>query len=307
MGCSVPIAFLVFNRPETTARVFAAIRAAQPSRLLVVADGPRPDRPGESDLCATVRRITELVDWPCQVERNYAEQNMGCGERVSSGLDWVFSLVEQAIILEDDCLPHPDFFPFCKKMLERYRDDERVMMVGGTNYLLDRLDMPDSYLFSRYFAIWGWATWRRAWQRYDRTMAHWPRLRNERQLSSLYSQHFMVRHLTRLFDTVFSGRLDTWDVQWFYSCLFNNGLSIVPGMNLISNIGVYGTHTGADTTHQYFPVFSLQLDALRHPPLVYPDRRYDAPFFRMTFHPVGRSVVKGYLATLCHRLHGLLR
>jgi hypothetical protein len=303
MACTVPIAFLVFNRPETTARVFEAIRAAQPSRLLVVADGPRP---GESDLCATVRRITEQIDWPCEVERNYAERNLGCGERVSSGLDWVFSLVEQAIILEDDCLPHPDFFPFCEKMLACYRDDERVMMVGGTNYLIDRLAMPDSYLFSRYFAIWGWATWRRAWQRYDRTMEHWPRLRGEKQLSSLYSQHFMVRHLTRLFDTVFSGRLDTWDVQWFYSCLFNNGLSIVPGMNLISNIGVYGTHTGADTTHQHFPVFPLQLDALRHPSLVYPDRRYDAPFFRMTFHPVGRSVVKGYLAALRHRLKGLL-
>ncbi|MCE1225460.1 MAG: glycosyltransferase family 2 protein [Geobacteraceae bacterium] len=304
MGCSVPIAFLVFNRPETTTRVFDAIRAARPSRLLVVADGPRSDRAGEDQLCAAVRRITEQVDWPCTVERNYAEQNMGCGERVSSGVDWVFSLVEEAIILEDDCLPHPDFFRFCTMMLERYREDQRVMMVGGTNYLLDRLALPDSYLFSRYFAIWGWATWRRAWQRYDRTMADWPRLRGEKQLSSLYSQQFMVRHLTRLFDTVFSGRLDTWDVQWFYSCLFNNGLSIVPGMNLISNIGVSGTHTGADTTHQFFPVFPLQLDGLRHPSLVYPDSRYDAPFFRMTFHPAGRSVVKGHLATIIDRVKG---
>lgn len=306
ISLTVPIIFMVFNRPETTGRVFAAIRDARPARLLVIADGPRADRPGEAALCAQVRSITEQIDWPCIVERNYAEQNMGCGNRVAAGLDWAFSLVEEAIILEDDCLPHPDFFRFSSMMLERYRDDQRVMMVGGTNYLLDSLKLSDSYFFSRYFAIWGWATWRRAWKLYDRHMSDWPRLRKENQLHSFYPQRFMVRHLTALFDMVARGRLDTWDVQWFFSCLFNNGLSIVPGVNLISNIGVSGTHTGTDTTHQFFPVFPMQLDQLRTDGLVYPDQRYDDVFFRKTFHPAGRSALKGYLSAIRHKLTGWL-
>lgn len=307
MSLTVPIVFMVFNRPETTGRVFAAIREARPARLLVIADGPRVDRPGEAALCAQVRGITDQIDWPCVVERNYAEQNLGCGNRVASGLDWAFSLVDEAIILEDDCLPHPDFFRFCSMMLERYRDDQRVMMVGGTNYLLDSLKRPDRYLFSRYFPIWGWATWRRAWKLYDRQMNDWPRLRREKQLDAFYSQWFMVRHLTALFDMVASGTLDTWDVQWFYSCLFNNALSIVPGVNLISNIGVSGTHTGADTTHQFFPVFPMQLDQIPAHGLVYPDQRYDAAFFRKTFHPAGSSALKGHLSTVRHKLTGWLQ
>jgi len=306
MSHTVPIVFLVFNRPETTAQVFAAIREARPARLLLIADGARPDRSGEAELCEQVRRIIDHVDWPCFVEQNYSEQNMGCRERIVTGLDWAFSLVEEAIILEDDCLPHPDFFRFCSMMLERYRDDHRVMMVGGTNYLLDSLKLSDSYLFSRYFAIWGWATWRRAWKLYDRSMSNWPRLRREKQLDSFYHQRFMVRHLTTLFDMVASGRLNTWDVQWFYSCLFNNALSIVPGVNLISNIGVSGTHTGSDTIHQFFPIFPLQLEHLHSPGLIFPDQRYDAHFFRKTFHPAGSTVLKGYLAAVRHKLIGWL-
>ncbi|MEW5957810.1 MAG: glycosyltransferase family A protein [Chloroflexota bacterium] len=273
-----PVAFLVFNRPDTTEQVFKAIAQTRPPQLLVVADGPRPNRPGEAEKCAAVRRIIERVDWPCEVLTNYAETNLGCGRRVSSGLDWVFETVEEAIILEDDCLPHPTFFRFCQELLERFRDDERVMMITGTNYLL-QLDIPASYLFSRYFSVWGWATWRRAWQTYNFNMAGWEKLKAQQQVKYFYPQAYMVKYVSNMFDAVYNHQIDTWDVQWFYCCLFNNGLSAVPRVNLISNIGVVGTHTSEGGEDLPLPTFALEVDRLVHPKQVFADRLYDHRMF----------------------------
>ncbi len=162
-----PVLFLIFNRPDTTTRVFEAIREARPSRLYVAADGPRADKEGEAQRCLETRKITEAVDWPCEVRRLYREENLGCKLAVSSAITWFFTHEEEGIILEDDCLPDQSFFPFCAAMLERYRDDGRIMMVLGTS-LLPPGGGPDAdYLFTQYFLIWGWATWRRAWEKYD--------------------------------------------------------------------------------------------------------------------------------------------
>ena len=166
-----PIVFLIFNRPDTTKRVFEAIRQAKPKKLLVVADGPRDDRQGEAEKCAAVRSIIDTVDWDCKVLTNYADVNLGCGLRVSSGLDWVFEQVEEAIILEDDCLPHPSFFPFCEEMLDLYRHDERIMHIAGTNSLEEWKSDVQSYHFSYTGGIWGWATWQRAWKYYHFKMS----------------------------------------------------------------------------------------------------------------------------------------
>lgn len=279
MDIKTPVAFFIFNRPDTTEKVFEAIRGARPPKLLVVADGPRAGRPDEAERCAAVRAVIDRVDWPCEVLTNYADANMGCKKRISSGLDWVFTMVEEAIILEDDCLPHPDFFRFCELMLERYRDDERVMMIGGTNYLLDTMAMGKSYLFSRYYPIWGWATWRRAWRAYDITMKDWGRLKAEGQLNSFYTQAFMRKYVASMFDAAASGCIDTWDIQWFYTCLFNNGVCAIPRVNLISNIGLVGTHTSGDTSNNLFPVFGMDVNDLKHPDQVYPDFAYDGEFF----------------------------
>jgi hypothetical protein len=158
---NTPIAFFIFNRPDTTARVFEAIRQAQPSKLLVVADGPRSTRPGEAEKCAATRAIIDQVDWECEVLTNYSDVNLGCRHRVSSGLDWVFEQVEEAIILEDDCLPHPTFFRFCEELLEWYRHDHRIVAISGDNFQNGHQSGEFSYYFSRYVHIWGWATWRR--------------------------------------------------------------------------------------------------------------------------------------------------
>jgi hypothetical protein len=305
MGIATPVAFLVFNRPDTTEQVFAAIRQAQPETLLLVADGPRAGRPDEVGLCAKVRSIIEQIDWPCRVLKKYSDVNMGCKGRVSSGLDWVFSEVEEAIILEDDCLPHPDFFPFCQEMLDRYRNNERIMMIGGTNYLVDRLQIPESYLFSRYFPVWGWASWRRAWENYDITMQQWSRFRKEGQLRGYYAERYMRRFLTSTFDNASSGRINTWDSQWFFACLSNNGLSIIPSRNMISNIGTVGAHAGGYSANNFFKTFPCEVNNLIHPVFVTPNQLYDQQFFNEQFkvHPtsIARSL-KAFIRKRARRI-----
>src|SRR6266566_849672 len=178
-GLSTPVAFIIFNRSERTAEVFGAIRAARPAQLFVIADGPRPDVESDATKCAATRAIIERVDWPCQIFRRYADKNIGLRRNVSEGLDWVFNQTERAIILEDDCLPDPSFFPFCEELLERYAEDRHVAMIGGTNLDPEHAAPrgEDSYYFSRFWQIWGWATWRRVWQLCDHEMKEWPELR----------------------------------------------------------------------------------------------------------------------------------
>ena len=162
-----PILFLIFNRPQLTARVFAAIREAQPSQLYVAADGPRSNRPGEADLCEQARRVINGVDWPCEVKTLYRQENLGCRQAVSSAITWFFDNVEAGVVLEDDCLPIESFFRFCSELLIRYRDDTRIGMISGNNHGFRIYDDSLSYSFSKHGAIWGWASWRRAWRLYD--------------------------------------------------------------------------------------------------------------------------------------------
>lgn len=272
-----PVAFIIFNRPESTARVFAAIAKAMPAKLLVIADGPRDNRPGEAERCAATRRILDSVDWPCEVLTNFAPHNLGCRRRVSSGIDWVFSVVPEAIFLEDDCLPDPTFFRFCEEMLDRYRSDERVMHIGGANFQRGAASSRSSYYFSRHFHVWGWASWRRAWRHYDVDMRAWPSVRVAGRLADVFPSVDERRTLEPLYDRVFSGTLDTWDIQWTLASRLQNGLAIVPGNNLISNIGFGGhaTHT-SDPGH---PVANMETSPvtfpLTHPVVMLPDGRAD--------------------------------
>jgi hypothetical protein len=271
-----PIAFLIFNRPEQTARTFAAIRGARPAELLVVADGPRPDRAGERELCARVRAIIDGVDWPCRVLRNFAETNMGCGKRVSSGLDWVFGQVKEAVVLEDDCLPDPSFFPYCAELLERYHTDERIMMISGNNFQNGAKRTRDSYYFSRFPHCWGWATWRRAWQLLDLEMRDWPQRRHRRWLKPIARNPALECYWAQCFDDVMTGKIDTWDYQWMYCVLTRNGLSIAPEVNLVTNIGFSATATHTLTVDERCLVPSRAMEfPLRHPDTVMPCEKAD--------------------------------
>jgi hypothetical protein len=248
------VVLIVFNRPATTRRVFDAIRLARPGVLLVVADGQRPCHPDDTEKCAAVRAIVENIDWPCEVERNYAETNMGCACRVASGINWVFERVEEAIILEDDCVPHPSFFGFCEVLLDRYRHDTRIMHIGGANFQNGNRRGPYSYFFSRYAHVWGWATW--------------PRLKAKDDLSNLFDTEDELHYWTNIYDEMTGDSpIDTWDYSWSYACRLN-GVSICPNVNLIGNIGFgpEATHTKAPNCAPAMAVFDI--GQITHPPWV---------------------------------------
>ncbi len=292
-GCSnisSAVALLVFNRPEVTARVFAEVRRARPPVLLVVADGPRADRAGEAEQCREVRRIATAVDWPCELLTNFADENLGCKARVSSGIDWVFTHVEQAIILEDDCLPHPTFFRFCDEMLEKYREDQRVFMVSGNNFQSGLHRDQYSYYFSRYAHIWGWATWRRAWRHYDVSLKLWPEIRDGHWLNDILDgDSEQVSYWTRVFQAVAEGSFNTWDYQWTFAAWINSALTILPNCNLVSNIGfgTEATHTTAtDTPLANMPAVAMKWP-MAHPPFVIQNRHLDKRTFRSVFRSPG--------------------
>ncbi len=265
---TTPVAFIIFNRPDTTARVFEAIRQAKPPKLLVIADGAREDKPGEAEKCTAARAIINQVDWECEVLTNYSDVNLGCRQRVSSGLDWVFEQVEEAIILEDDCLPHPTFFRYCQELLEKYRDDERIMMISGDNFQFGLNRTEYSYYFSNYGHIWGWASWRRAWTKYDDSMQIWTELRNNGWLNHVLQNDQAVAHWSRIFQGVYDG-FNTWDYIWQYTLWANSGLTILPHINLVSNIG-FGSGTHTITNNNKLANMKLQAleFPLQHPPFV---------------------------------------
>ncbi len=281
------VAFIVFNRPEETAAVFESIRAARPSKLFVIADAPRLHVPGEDQLCQATRAITEAVYWPCEVFRNYADRNLGCAERVISGLDWAFSFVDELIILEDDCLPVNSFFPFCQELLAKYRDDDRISMICGTNYL-DVPDLQDSYYFSQALYIWGWATWKSKWAQYDKNITSWPQAKREGVLGVTVEEPRAVAYWTSIFDRMYHGLgPNTWDYQWHYLCLVNNWLAVVPKTNLVSNIG-FGPSATHTVDRYAFLANRATCDLaspLTHPQFILPHRDRDRRTQREVFAP----------------------
>lgn len=266
-----PVVFLIFNRFETTARVFEAIRQARPPKLLVVADGPRPDHPGDAEKCARARSIIDQVDWDCEVLTNFADTNMGCKRRISSGLDWVFDIVEDAVILEDDCLPTMEFFRFCDELLAKYVHDTRVGMISGNNFGFKLYDSALSYSFSKHGLIWGWATWKRAWQRYH-DVSHFSDEELNLIKANISDNQEFVDIWWKGAEAAIQGRLDAWDYLWGVARYANNFLTIRPKVNLVANIGFgeEATHTKGQPHSMYIATGRLEFP-LTHPKFVAPD------------------------------------
>jgi hypothetical protein len=293
------VVFLIFNRPDTTQKVFELIRKAKPPQLLVVADGHRPQRAGEAALCSATREIIEQVDWQCEVLKNYSDTNLGCARGVASGLDWAFNKVEKAIILEDDCLPHPSFFRFCEELLDRYQDDERIMSIAGTNFQFGRQRSEYSYYYSGFHDCWGWATWRRAWQYFDFDLKLWPQLKEENFLKDKLSHHRAVKYWNDIFKKTSEGEINSWFYRWLFACWNQSGLSIMPEVNLVSNIGFSdATATNTSTKAENSPYANMEITEmsfpLRHPPFMLPNIEADRFTQKTRFNPnlLRRIVVK---------------
>src|SRR5258706_6466163 len=242
------VLLVIFNRPKTTQLVFEAIRKAKPPRLYIAADGPRKNVKEDIQQCAESRKIIEHIDWDCKVEILFRDENQNCGVGPSSAFTWFFQHEEEGIILEDDCLPSQSFFWFCQELLERYRHDSRVMHIGGNNFLNGwQKDSDYSYYFSRSGHVWGWATWRRAWEKFDFKIKHYQTAKQ----NDFFRYYFMnpIEKMYRLkkFNKTIAGNgnVNWWDYQWDFARYSNSGLAIVPDTNLVKNLGFgeSATHT----------------------------------------------------------------
>lgn len=238
MGLKTPVLLIVFDRPDTTQRVFDTIRQAKPKQLFVAADGPRKGKDGEAEKCRSAREIVKQVDWDCEVRTLFQEENLGIRLGVPTAINWFFENVEEGIILEHDCVPHSTFFRFCEELLTKYRDDERIMMISGMNALGKWKSDIQSYHFSYIPPIWGWASWRRAWDGYDVDVKLWgePEVKNAIRNTICDTEQF--NFFGKIFDRMYYDKNHTaWDCSWLFQRLLYSGLSVVPSVNLISYIG----------------------------------------------------------------------
>jgi len=275
---------LIYKRPDTTARVFEALRNIQPAQLFIAADGPVSEKPQERERCEAAREVASNIDWKCDVKKLFREKNLGCKIAVSSAITWFFENVEEGIIIEDDCLPDPSFFWFCRELLQYYRNDKRIMMISGNNFQNGITRGTGSYYFSKHPHIWGWATWRRAWEKYDVNMATYPLFEKENRLANIFENSYEQRYWYRLLNKTFRGEIDTWDYQWFYAVWEQNGLSITPNVNLVSNIG-YGrqaTRTKKDQ-NDLANLKTHSLDKIIHPKSVVTNKDADDYDFTSRF------------------------
>lgn len=275
----VPVLFLVFNRPEKTKQVFDRIRSVKPKYLYVAADGPRANKEGECIVCKEVRDIISKVDWDCEVKYLLREENLGCSKAIVSAIDWFFDNEEQGIILEDDCLPDTSFFTYCNELLFKYKDNNQVMIISGTN--LGNSFGSNSYFFSRYGQIWGWATWRDAWHKYERNI-----IENDADLKfrSTREKNFWKKNFSNVI----------WDVQWaIYSIWKNNGIAIIPNKNLVSNIG-FGidatNYTDENSINSKIELSSMNFP-LKHPLEIGIDNSIENVFFDKHYYvPIHKKV-----------------
>lgn len=238
-----PILFLIFNRPLQTNVVFEEIKKVKPLKLYLCADGPRINNKSDQVKCNEVRKIVQKIDWDCEYHVLFRDENLGCKQSVSKGIDWFFENEEEGIIIEDDIVPNETFFRFCDEMLDLYRNEKKISSICGFNPIQNNnnIEKKTSYFFSRYNDIWGWATWKRSWMLYDKDLKSWPL--NKGKIFETEKNRF--HYWNNIFKNVYLGKIDTWDHQWTYTGILNNTYCIIPCVNLIENIGfdIDATHT----------------------------------------------------------------
>lgn len=286
MAVDTPILFIIFNRPEETKAVFESLRKIAPAKLYIAADGPRPNRDGDVEKCRKTREVIKLIDWPCQVSTLLREENLGCGRAVSEAISWFFVNEPMGIILEDDCVPDTSFFQFCSELLTKYENDTRIMHIAGTNHNPTYVrDAEYSYFFSQIGHMWGWATWRRAWALYDKTMKHFEEISSKDYFEDLYPNALIRKYLKQKYTQTYKGEIDTWDYQWEFTRLINSGLTIMPKTNLVHNIGfgAEATHTMAETNYFQLVKVEKMNFPLNHPPFVFKDVKSENKHFSKVF------------------------
>ncbi|GHT60694.1 hemolytic protein HlpA [Bacteroidia bacterium] len=290
-----PILFLVFNREDTTRQVFEVIRHQKPKYLFIAADGARKNKPGEIETCQRVRDIVTQIDWDCELKTLFRDENLGCKMAVSSAITWFFEQVEQGIILEDDCLPDPSFFPYCEELLIRYKDDTRIGHISGNCFLPEAVDKNYSYDFGSFSHIWGWASWRRVWNNYDVCFSYWEKYKHDKKKrNDIFNSLREKIYFSSFINDTLSGKnhINTWDVQYLFMLRVQNQLSVYPGVNLVTNIGLnseFATHTSKQNDKNLVPLSSISFP-LKHPEYVLRNKELDDRTIKRNFFSWKRLV-----------------
>lgn len=287
MSFSTPILFITFNRLDTSEQVFNMIRMVRPEKLYLYSDGPRKHIEGEEQQVKSVREwLKRNVDWPCNIQVKFLEENKGTRYAIGEAVNWMFEKEEQGIIFEHDCLPHHSFFLFCQELLLKYKEEEKIMHISGNNYLFGRINHDTSYYFSQHNISWGWATWRRAWKYYDVDMKAYPKDR-EHLVKRLSNNKRIQKYWFSILDRVYNGKIQTWDFQWTFAMWQKGGVAIVPENNLVTNIG-YGKkaiHTAnAKDKLAKLPLSEIRFP-LKHPNQIVCDKLSDDYYIGNIIYP----------------------
>jgi hypothetical protein len=303
-----PVLFVVFNRIDTTSIVFESIKHARPKKLYIAADGPRPNNASDAEKCQLIRDLVVKVDWDCELKTLFREENLGCGLGPAGAYDWFFENEEEGIILEDDCLPDPTFFQYCQEMLEKYRHDTKIMHITGSNFQKGwQNDKDYSYYFSSYPHEWGWATWRRAWKLYDFKVEKYPELDEKNYFKGYFDSWFERKYrLAKIARSYNNPNANWWDYQWSFALFSHSGLSIIPNVNMIENIGF-----GADATHTLSTSDELKQNKihpiqfpLKHPSFIIRDNKSDHRYFKALYLSIFKRKILSLLGIKGYNFNG---
>lgn len=277
-----PVALIIYHRSQTTRKIIKSLREVKASEIFVIADGPKNVK--DAERCAETRALIKLIDWKCNVHKLYSSTNMGLRKRIVTGLNWVFSKVDRAIILEDDLVIDKSFYRFCEEMLEKYKNNMKIISIAGNNFLDDTRGIQESYYFSRHVYSWGWATWRRAWHLYDDKMSNWPSIKKSGLLKETLKGNSIYLYWKGIFDLTKRHAINSWAYAWMYTAYVNHMLTIIPVCNLVSNVGV-----GKDATNTLLKARTLALTTksmkfpLKHPEAVKRNDILDAKAERILY------------------------
>jgi hypothetical protein len=281
---STAILLVIFNRPYTTSKVFETIKRIKPKKLYIAGDGPRENFKNDFVKVNEAREIATNVDWKCDVKTLFSKKNLGCKAGVSKGISWFFEHEEYGIILEDDCVPHKDFFLFCENLLNYYLNDNKVFSITGNNFQNEITRGEASYYFSKILHCWGWATWRRAWKFYDGELGFWPKFKVSDEWKKIFPDAVERKYWEKIFELVHKNKINSWAYPWVASQLYRRGFTATPNVNLVSNIGFGNdaTHTKSkNNEHDNLP--SKDLGEINHPKIIEIDHDADFYDFELTF------------------------
>lgn len=281
------VLLILFNRSDTALQVLERIKHAGVKRLYLFSDGPRSSKPGEAETLIQVQNeILEAINWDCKVFTRFEKENKGPRYAIGNGINWFFEQEERGIIFEHDCLPNPSFFQFCEELLEYYAEDERIMHISGNNFQFGQKRGDGDYYFSRLNHIWGFATWKRAWKHYDVEMKDYPLFKEQGAFQSLFANKRMQKIWEGILDKTHQKQLETWDYQWTFSLWKNNGLAILPNINLVSNIGFDASALNTtNPNHRLAAMETAEMNKIAHPRLIIPDTKADDFSMLEVFNP----------------------